>query len=58
VKSNPVEEWLARVAKECGSPEQMVKATSLLDVSNVNSTKLIIAHANRWRVALDRRKPA
>ena len=43
---NPVKEWLARVAAECGTPLDM-EAAGLL-VKNENSRRLIINYAQLW----------
>lgn len=55
-RSNSIAEWLARVAKECGSPAQMEIQGLLL--KNANSQRLIIEYAKLWAKKLDERRRA
>lgn len=44
---NPVREWLVRVAVECGSPANMLRAAAA--VHNENTRRLLVAHAELWK---------
>jgi len=46
-RSNPIQEWLARVAKECGTPEKM--ETWGLMMQNDNTKRLMVGFAREWR---------
>lgn len=45
-QKNPVEAWLVRVARECGSPEAMRESGE--KVSSQNTRQLIVDFAARW----------
>lgn len=45
---NPIKEWLARVAAECGTPSAMLDVVSLLCPGNNNSRRLIVNYAKHW----------
>ena len=44
---NPIQEWLARVAAECGNPDKM--ETWGLMMQNENTKRLIVDYACLWR---------
>ena len=47
MSGNPIKEWLARVADECGSPASMLMWAS--NVRNENTRKLIAEYALLWQ---------
>lgn len=44
--SDPIQEWLARVEAECGSPEAILMHAT--HVSHENTRLLLTRHALRW----------
>ena len=55
-QSNPIKEWLARVAVECGNPLEMEVQARF--VKNDNTRKLIVEYATLWARKLELRKRA
>jgi hypothetical protein len=53
---NPIKEWLALVAAECGSPFAMRVAAG--NVRNENTRKLIVDYADHWHRQINLRRPA
>lgn len=53
---NPIKEWLARVATECGNPLDMLEQAS--HVRNANTRKLIVDYAQLWQRKIELRIPA
>lgn len=47
---NPIQEWLARVAIECGNPDKM--ETWGIMMQNDNTKRLIVGYALAWRTRL------
>lgn len=45
--TNPVREWLLRVAKECGSPDKM--ETWACCMRSENTKQLMMEYAKLWR---------
>lgn len=54
--TNPIKEWLARVAAECGDPDAMIEQAKSL--KNENTRRLIIEYAQYWKRKLALRRPA
>ena len=53
---NPIKEWLARVAAECGNPLEMLLQAGAL--KNENTRRLVATYAEIWQRKLDLKRPA
>ncbi len=56
MRANPIKEWIARVADECGSPAEMLNRSE--HIKNSNTRKLIVDYARLWQRKIDLRTPA
>jgi len=48
---NPIKEWLARVATECGTPREMYAQGQQLKIDN--SRRLVTQYAKMWQRRLE-----